>query len=85
MFFCITEENQKTMLRACLARFNFIAESTFLVFSSKSSSTGEAEGLLVVSHFLPNQNIGKVKRFGTQLVWCQNFGNTFQFFLVRQE
>jgi hypothetical protein len=34
---------------------------------------------------LPNQNIGKVKRFGIQLVWCQNFGNTFHFFLVRQE
>jgi hypothetical protein len=39
---------------------------------------------LVLSQYLPSQNMGKLKRFDTQLVGCQSFGNTFQKFLVRQ-
>jgi hypothetical protein len=35
---------------------------------------------LVLSQYLPSQNMGKFKRFDTQLVGCQSFGNTFQNF-----
>ena len=71
--------NSTCVIRACIFHGRWKIDKPLWV-CAEGHASGGWRACLVASRFLPSQNMGKFKRFGMQLVWCQNIGNSFQNF-----